>query len=115
MAFAQPYSGTLTISTTEQSLISGNSTLQSNTTAGVYELWLDLSALAAGDGVQLKLKEKVISGGTQNIAEGPVYSGPQSPPIVIYVSSILMNGWDITLTQTGGVARAIPYSIRQVA
>ena len=115
MAITQAYSGTLTSSTTEQSFISGNTTLQSSTTAGVYQLMVDLSALAAGDSVRIRVKEKAISTATQYAIADETYAGPLSAPLYSSPSFILMDGWDMTLVQVGGTARSIPYSIRQVA
>lgn len=115
MAISQPYSGTLTVSTTELSLISGTSTLQSSTTAGIYELMLDLSALASGDSFRIRLKEKVKAAGTQNVIEDATIAGAQAQPIYVTPSLILMNGWDMTIVKVGGTNRSIDYSIRQVA
>ena len=65
MAIAELYSGSATISTTEISLVSGTSSLQSDATDGIYQVFLDLNALANGDVFELKVKEKVRSADTQ--------------------------------------------------
>ena len=67
MAIAELYSGSATISTTEISLVSGTSSLQSDATDGIYQVFLDLNALANGDVFELKVKEKVRSADTQRV------------------------------------------------
>jgi hypothetical protein len=116
MAISQPFSGTLaTVSTTELSCVSGSSTLQNNTTAGIYQLMLDLSAMAAGDSFRIRIKEKVIAGGTQRNIEDVTLSGAQADPNYVTPSLLLVNGWDMTIVRVGGTDRAVPYSIRMVA
>ncbi len=114
MAISQPYSGSLTVSTTELSLISGTSTLQASTTAGLYQVVLDLAALAAGDQFTLSIKEAAAPSGTQRVIQTFTYSGAQVPQGDLVPACILMNGWDMTLIMVAGTARAIPYSIRMV-
>ena len=119
MALSQPYaSATLTVSTTELSLISGNSTLQSSTTAGIYQVFLDLSALAAQDAFRLRIKEVVVSGGTQRVILDETFApngGAFATPNYASPALQLMNGWDVTVIKNDGTDRIIPYSIRQVA
>lgn len=119
MALTQPYTNAgLTVSTTELSLVSGTSTLQSNTTPGIYQVFLDLTALAAGDAFRLRIKEKVASGGGQGVIVDETLSpgaGPFSSPVYASPALQLMNGWDVTLVKLQGTDRSIPYSIRQVA
>ena len=119
MALSQPYSNAgLLVSTTELSLISGTSTLQTNTTAGIYQVFLDLTALAAGDSFVLKIKEAAAPAGTQGILIEEVFApagGALSTPIYASPALQLVNGWDMTLTKLLGTDRSIPYSIRQVA
>lgn len=104
-----------TISTTETSMLNANSTIASNTTAGVYQAFVDLNALAAGDTFQLKIYEKVASGGTQRVVQTVYFTGVQSDPIAVTPSLVLINGWDITLKKIAGTDRSLVWSIRQVA
>jgi len=115
MAISQPYSGTFTVSTTELSLISGTSTLQSNATAGIYEVMIDLNALASGDSFTLSFKEMTKPAGTQHVIDAVVFAGAQANPVYVAPSMLLINGWDVTLIKNQGTDRAIDYSIRQVA
>lgn len=115
MAITQVFTGNVSVSTSEISFISGNTTLQSNTTTGVYQLIIDVSALASGDSFRVRIKEKAISSSTQNNLEDSTIAGPQSSTLYVTPSLILMNGWDMTIVKVGGTDRNIPYSIRQVA
>ena len=119
MALSQPYTNSgLTISSTELSLVSGTSTLQTITTAGIYQVFLDLSALAAGDAFELKIKEAAVSGGAQKVLLKETFApngGAFSTPLYASPALQLMNGWDVTMVKIQGTDRAIPYSIRQVA
>jgi hypothetical protein len=116
MAIAELYSGSATISTTEISLVSGTSSLQSITTDGIYQVFLDLNAMANGDVFELRVKEKVRSADTQrNVYIVSFANAQTSQPNAATPSLILMHGWDITIIKISGTDRAIPWSIRQVA
>lgn len=114
MAITQLYTGTATINTTEVSLVSGTTTLQSITTPGVYQVFIDVSNMAAGDEYNIQIKDKVISGGAQQSIYSAVLDGKQSAPFVT-PTLILMNVWDVTMDLLAGTARSISWSIRQVA
>lgn len=104
----------VSISTTEISLISGTSTLQSNTTAGVYQLFIDTANLAAGDEYIIDIKEKIANtSSTQVTVYTSTIEGKQSSPWVS-PALVLMNGWDMTIQQVTGTARTIHWSIRRV-
>lgn len=116
MALSQPFTNAaLTVSTTEISLVSGTSTLQNNTTAGIYSLLLDLSAMTATETYLLKFKEKTQPSSTQRVMQSVTLSGVQTTPIYVSPALQLVNGWDITLTKLLGTDRAFDSSIRQVA
>lgn len=107
----------LTVSTTELSLLSGTSTLQSNTTAGYYQVWLDpiAAGMVYGDTFVVRLYEKVEgTGGTKRVAAAwPLMHARTrlwvTPPLH------LRNGWDVTMQRTGGANRDFDVSIRKVA
>ena len=115
MAIAELYSVTETVGATEWSLTTDSSGPDADTTDGVFQLWLDLSALAAGDTFVIRLYEKVASGGTQRLVESWVVSGAQSEPHWASPSVILMHGWDWTVQKSAGTDRSITGSVRQVA
>jgi hypothetical protein len=118
MALSQISNSSLTVSTTELSLISNSSTLQTNTTAAVYQLFLDLSNLAVGDSFLLKIKEAAAPSSNQYIVLQETFSvggGVFASPIYASPALQLMNGWDMTLTKLYGTDRIIPYSIRIIS
>lgn len=117
MAISAAYENSATISTTEYSL-PGNTTTGvpiSHTTDGVYQIFIDLNALAAGDQYELKIYEKVTSGGTQRLVATYNFVGAQGNPIWVSPSLIFLHGWDVTLDKIAGTDRSIAWSIRQVA
>lgn len=115
MAISEAYTmSAVTISTTEISIVSGTSSLQSVASSGVYQLWLDLANLAKADEFTVRLYEKVLSGSTKRQAMSWTLLGVQSelfvsPPVT------LINGWDWTILRTAGADRAISGSIRKIS
>lgn len=105
----------VTISTTEISLVSGTSTLQTNATAGIYQAFIDLNAVAAGDTFDFKVYEKTITGGTQRLVYYARFSQAQGTPIYVSPTLVLGIGWDMTLTKNAGTDRAITWRISKVA
>ena len=102
----------LSVSTTELSLISGTSTLQNDTTDGVYQLFLDLNALAKADEFRIKIYEKVKSAGTKRVLFVATVADAQSE-LFVTPMLMLMHGWDMTIQKIAGTDRAIDSSIRQ--
>lgn len=115
MAIAELYSGTEAVTTTEWSLTTDTSGPDADTTDGVFQIFLDVSAIAAGDLFRLRIYEKVRSGDTQRVIYDAYIGGPQMTPIWVGPSLILMHGWDVTLIKISGTDRTITWSIRQVA
>lgn len=116
MAISELITGTEAISTTEHSLATDTSydTGDAQTTDGVYQVWLDLSDMVAGDELQIRLYEKVTSSSTQRVVEQWTLVGAQSNPVWVSPSLILMHGWDFTLDAIAGTI-TVDWSIRQVA
>jgi hypothetical protein len=115
MAISEAFTGTETVSSTEWSLTGDDSSLDTITTDGVYQVWLDLSALAAGDIFELKAYEKVLSGGTQRLCYLATFAGVQGEPHWVGPSFIFLHGWDLSLKKLSGTDRAISWSIRSIA
>ena len=114
MAIAELYSGTEAVSTTEHSLTTDTAGPDVDTTDGVFQVWLDLSDMVAGDELQIRIYEKVRSGDTQRIVYQTNLVGLQSEPIWVSPSLILMHGWDVTCDAIAGTITVL-WSIRQVA
>jgi hypothetical protein len=107
-------SGT-SISTTEYSILNASTSLSPSTTSGVYQIFLDLTNMVAGDQYRLRVYEKIISGGTQRVLYEPIFTDAQLQALVALPTLILMWGWDVTLKRLAGSDRSIGWSIRRVA
>lgn len=115
MAISEAFSDSATISTTEYFLASDSTTKTSQTDDGVYQLWLDLSALALGDEFELKGYEKVGSGGTDRVYLHTFFAHAQTDAHFVTPSLILLHGWEFSLKRLAGSDRSIAWSIRKVA
>lgn len=115
MPITEPYADFASIGTTEYSLPNDSTSAASITDDGVYQLFLDLSNLAAGDSFELKIYEKVISTESQRVVQTQTFSNVQPTPNVVLPSLILMHGWDMTLKKLAGTDRNIAWSIRKIA
>lgn len=113
MAITTAYTGTATIGTTEYSLVNSSTSLASSTDVGVYQVFIDTSNMVTGDEYEIRIKEKVISEGTQRVIYLAVLDGAQSSPFVT-PTLILMNGWDVTMDRVAGINRSFSWSIRKV-
>lgn len=102
----------LSVSGTELSLTGGTSSLQSITTAGVFQLWLDLNAMAKGDEFRARCYEKVdTSAGTKRVLWEATFYDVQSE-IFFSEFTTLYAGWEMTIIKLAGTDRAIDASIR---
>jgi hypothetical protein len=117
MTIAAAFEDSATIGTSEYSLPADTATgvPTSQTDDGVYQVFLDLNALAAGDQFRVRVYEKVQAAGAQRVIYSAHFSGAQGTPIVALPSLILLHGWDVTVTKIAGTDRAIAWSIRKVA
>ncbi len=116
MAITELITGTEAVGTTEHSLATDTSydTGDAQTTDGVFQAFLDVSDMIAGDQLQIRIYEKVRSGDTQRIVYEAILTGAQSQPIWVSPSLVLMHGWDITCDALAGTI-TVNWSIRQVA
>jgi len=111
MPLAELFTNTATIGTTEYSLPNNSTTLTPRTEDGMYQALIDLNAMAAGDQYEIKIYEKITSGGTQRAVFSATVTGVQSPFII--PALMLLHGWDITMKKLAGTDRSISWSIRQ--
>ncbi len=111
----EAYTGSETISTTEWSLTTDASGPDADTNAGIYQVFVDLSALAAGDTFVFKTYERVRTGDTQRVVYEVNFTGAQSQPVWVSPSLILGVGWDMTLDKLAGTDRAINWRISRIS
>lgn len=118
MAITEAFTGTATIGTTEWDMPSNTAfTVGTDvqTDDGVYQLFLDASAMAALDQFQIKIYEKVASAGTQRAVCDWTLLGAQSDPHAVSPAMILLHGWAMTIVKLSGTDRSFTWSIRKVA
>jgi len=115
MAITALYENSAAISTTEYSLTNNSTSIATKTDDGIFQLFLNLTNMVAGDQYELKVYEKVTSAGSQIVIHKAVFTGAQSPVGFVLPALVLMHGWDITLDKLAGTDRTIFWSIRQVA
>jgi hypothetical protein len=115
MAISEGYSGTETVSTAEWSMTTDTSGPDADTTDGVYQAFVDLNALAAGDLFEFRCYEKVLSSSTQRLAFSCTFAGAQAAPVWVSPTLIMLHGWDMTLIKLSGTDRSIDWSIRKIA
>lgn len=115
MAVTQVYEiDAVTVGATELSIVSGTTTLQNISTAGVYQVWVDCANMQKGDIYIIRAYDKVEpDGGTKRLAFVAYLQGAQSelfvaPPLA------LMHAWDFTLQKSAGTDRAFDAAIRKI-
>lgn len=112
MAVTQVYSGTKAVDTTEWSLTTDTGGPDADTNAGVYQAFLDVSDLVAGDILQFRIYEKARSGDTQRIVFEAILKNAQAEPIFVTPALMLMHGWDMTCDALAGTVTVL-WSIRK--
>jgi hypothetical protein len=108
------FQSSATIGTTQYFLASASTTATYQTSDGVYQLWLEVNNLANGDEYQVRVYEKISSGGTARIAMEWTISHAQTQPLWVTPSLMLIHGWEFSLTKLAGTDRSIAWSIRSV-
>lgn len=111
----EAFTGTESVGTTEHSLTTDTSGPDVDTTAGVFQPFLDLNAVAAGDTFQFTVYEKVRTGDTQRKVYVAEFTGAQGTPIWAGPSLLLGVGWDMTLKKIAGTDRTINWRISQTS
>ena len=111
MAIAEAFSGTEAVSTTEHSMTTDTAGPDSDTTDGVYQIWLDLSDMVTGDELQIRVYETADA--TQDIFYQANLVGVQALPLWASPTFVLTGGWDATLDAIAGTI-TVTWSIRQV-
>lgn len=116
MAISEPYElDGVTVNSSELSIVSGTTTLQTITDDGVYQLWIDAGTMAKGDEFRVRMYEKVeATGGTKKVFAQWSMLGVQAE-VFVTPTFILLHGWDMTIQKIAGTDRAFDASIRKVA
>lgn len=107
------FTGSETVGTTEHSLTDDAAGPGDDTTVGVFQAFLDLSAVAAGDVFEFAIYEKV--GATQRALMKATFADVQATPHWVSPPIMLGVGWDMTLVKISGTDRAIEWRIGQSA
>lgn len=90
----------------------GEQTLATITTAGNYELNVDLAAMAVGDVVVVRAKKKVLSTGTTRTYLVGVYANTQSSPVAVTPPITCVNELVLTVEHTAGTSISVPWEVR---
>jgi hypothetical protein len=114
MAITEAYTGSATIGTTLYSLPNASTTLTPITVDGVYQVFIDFSAMTVTEQYEVTILERVRTASNQLDVFTAVVSGT-SFPLWVSPSLILLHGWDVQVRKLEGTDRAIGWSIRQVA
>lgn len=103
-----------TLGTTEWSFTTDTAGPDTQTTAGVYQFFIDLVNLSTGDTFIFRVYEKVLAAGTQRLVWKAVVSGAQSEAVLVSPALVLLNGWDITGVKSAGSDRLVQISTRSI-
>jgi len=98
---------------TQTATIGTEHTLLTTTTPGDYALKVDKNAMQAGDSLELRIYDTVLSGGVSRVAYKYSSSGaqPTDDMIAISVPIPIDIGVTFTLKQTAGTGRAFPWKV----
>lgn len=116
MAITEPYElDGVTVGTSELSITNGDTSLQTQTTDGVYMLFVDTSNMAQGDAFKFMLYEKVeATGGTKRLTVSAILIGAQTENLV-FPPMPFIHGWEMTIQKLAGTDRAFDASVRKIA
>jgi hypothetical protein len=103
-----------TSGTQSTSSIPNEYTLATITTAGVYVLAVDTSAMVKGDEVEVKIKVKVLTGGTTRTYLVAALQNVQGSPVVLSLPIPVLWEGVFTLNQVAGTTRSFPWEIIQL-
>lgn len=102
----------LNTSGAQLAVITTEHTLATITTPGVFQLVVDLAALAAGDTVELRIYGKARSSDTERLLQRATYGPvPLVMPLVQGVPTVTPHYYRATLKQTAGTGRTFPWAV----
>jgi hypothetical protein len=93
--------------------VDAESELHATTSAGTYQLVVDLVNMADGDGVRLRVEAPARSGGTRRVVwEQSLYDAQPTSGLLLVSPAIMCPfGARFALLQFAGTARAFPWSV----
>jgi hypothetical protein len=106
---------------TQAATIGTEHTLADIAAAGTYTLHVDSNAMAAGDSLELRIYQIVLTGGTRRVAYFQGYYDAQSSDDQIKISVPISNeltdagALRFTLKQTTGTGRSYPWKVLKYA
>lgn len=110
------FEGSETVSPTEHSMTTDSAGPDAETSDGIFQAFVDLAALAAGDVFEFKAYETVAtSSGTQRLVYSARFAGAQAAPVWVSPTLVLGVGWDMTLKKISGTDRTLVWRIAKVA
>lgn len=101
----------LTASGTQTATINTEHTLATSTVNGVFLYEVDMTALALGDVLELRIKGITLSGGATGQMWGQSYAGPQTNVRVQSMAVGSNISISITLKQIAGTGRSFPWKL----
>lgn len=99
---------------TQTAVISTEHTLITETEAKTLVLIVDTVNMVAGDELELRVKMKVLTGGTAALAYYAVFANAQADPIKLSIPITAPFGCVATLKQTAGTGRNFDWSLVSV-
>lgn len=105
----------------QTAIISTEHTLADTSLAGTYQLLVDTINMAAGDVLELRLYEMVLTAGTRRVVYYQLYADAQVADDLIKISVPLSTALTdsgairATLKQTAGTGRIFPWSLLRFA
>jgi hypothetical protein len=102
---------------TQTATVSTEHTLLDVAVAGTFTLHVDLINMAAGDVVELRIYQMVLTAGTRRVAYQQTFAGAQVTDNMVQISVPISNeltdagALRFTLKQTAGTSRAFPWKV----
>jgi hypothetical protein len=106
---------------TQSATVTTEHTLRDVATAGTYTLHVDLINMAAGDVLELRVYQMVLTGGTRRVAYYARYTDARPADDMIAISVPISNeltdagALRFTLKQTHGTTRNFPWKVLRYA
>ena len=96
---------------TQTATLSTEHTIGTSTGIGIYVLVVDTNEMASGDTLTIRMKTKVLSGGTMRLADEVVLTGAQAVPNKYSVPIPSDVEIFCSIEQTTGTVRAYPWKL----